>query len=210
MSEAKRKVAVLLSGNGTTLENLFQRGESGALPIQVVAVLSSRADAYGLERARRRGVPALVVERKRFVLPEEYSAALFEALAPYAPELVCLAGFMSLLRIPPAYEQRILNVHPALLPAFGGKGYYGMKVHEAVLRHGCKVSGCTVHFVDNEYDHGPIVLQRAVPVLENDTPESLSERVQAAEREAYPEAIRLLAQGQLRVEGRRVRVLTSK
>jgi len=201
------KAAVLLSGSGTTLENLFVRREAGELPIEVVCVVSSRADAFGLERARRRGVPTALVERKKHKDVAEFSHLIFEALRPHRPELICLAGFMSLLRIPDEFRGRIMNVHPALLPAFGGKGYYGHHVHEAVLAQGCKVSGCTVHFVDNEYDHGPIILQRPVEVHEDDTPDTLAERVQAAERELFPEAIRLFAAGRLRLDGGRVRLL---
>ena len=200
------RIAVLLTGSGTTLENLFQKRDAGALDVEIVAVLSSRADAFGLERARKRGIPAHVVERKKFILPEDFSAAIFETLAPYKPDLICLAGFMSLLKIPDAYAHRVINIHPALLPAFGGKGYYGNKVHESVLKAGCKITGCTVHFVDNEYDQGPIVAQRSVPVLDDDTVESLAARVQAAEREIYPEAIQLVAQGRLKIEGRTVKV----
>jgi len=200
------RVAVLLTGSGTTLENLFEKRDAGALDVEIVAVLSSRADAFGLERARKRSIPTHVVERKKFVLPEDFSAAIFETLAPYKPDLICLAGFMSLLKIPDAYAHRVINIHPSLLPAFGGKGYYGNKVHESVLKAGCKITGCTVHFVDNEYDQGPIVAQRSVQVLDDDTVESLAARVQAAEREIYPEAIQLVAQGRLKIEGRKVKV----
>jgi len=203
----KLRLAVLLSGSGTTLENFFVLADQGKLPVEVVRVIGSRPDAFGLERARQRGVPVTTIERKKFVLPEEFSEAIFKDLEPFKPDLICLAGFLSLLKIPPAYEYRVINIHPALLPGFGGKGYYGNKVHEAVLKAGCKVTGCTVHFVDNEYDHGPIIAQRAVPVLEDDTTESLAHRVQEAEREIYPEVLRLCAAGRVKVEGRRVRVL---
>jgi len=201
------RVAVLLSGSGTTLENLFVRREAGELPIEIVCVVSSRADAYGLERARKRNVPTALVQRKRHKDVAEFSRLVFEAIRPHRPDLICLAGFMSLLQIPKEYEGRIMNVHPALLPAFGGKGYYGHHVHEAVLEHGCKITGCTVHFVDNEYDHGPIVLQRALPVQEDDTPDTLADRVQAAERELFPEAIGLFAANRLQLDGHRVRIL---
>jgi formyltetrahydrofolate-dependent phosphoribosylglycinamide formyltransferase len=206
MPEPELRLAVLLSGSGTTLENLFVQREAGRLPAQIVCVLSSRAEAHGLERARRRGVPALVVARKGFKGAADFSAAVFAALAPYRPDLVCLAGFMCLLVVPPEYHGRLMNVHPALLPCFGGRGLYGHFVHEAVLAAGCKVSGCTVHFVDQQYDHGPIILQKAVAALEDDTAETLAARVQAAERELYPEAVRLFAAGRLRIEGRRVRI----
>jgi formyltetrahydrofolate-dependent phosphoribosylglycinamide formyltransferase len=201
------RLAVLLSGSGTTLDNFFVQHEAGELPVEFVCVLASRPDAYGLERAKRRGVPTAVVARKSFKGVEPFSKAVFAALEPYRPELICLAGWMCLLRIPPEYEGRILNVHPALLPAFGGKGLYGHHVHESVLAAGCRISGCTVHLVDNQYDHGPIIVQKTVDVREDDTPDTLAERVQAAEREVYPEAVRLYVAGRLKVEGRRVRIL---
>jgi phosphoribosylglycinamide formyltransferase 1 len=204
------KLAVLLTGSGTTLENLFNKRDEGKLDADVAVVLSSRADAFGLDRAKRRDVPALTVERRKFVLPEEFSEAVFSAITPYKPDLICLAGFMSLLRIPAEFTHKVINVHPALLPAFGGKGYYGHKVHEAVLKHGCKVSGCTVHFVDNEYDQGPIILQKAVPVLADDTVDALAARVQEAEREIYPQAIQLFAQGRLKIQQRLVSILPAK
>ncbi|MCY3022879.1 MAG: phosphoribosylglycinamide formyltransferase [Planctomycetota bacterium] len=204
---AHLRLAVLLSGSGTTLENLFEKCAGGKLDAEVVVVVSSRADAYGLERTRRRNVPALVVERRRYAGTDEFSAAIFAAIEPYAPDAICLAGFMSLLRIPEKYRDRILNVHPALLPAFGGKGLYGHHVHEAVLRAGCKVTGCTVHFVGEKYDSGPIVAQKAVPVMPDDTPDTLAARVQAAERELYPEAVQLLAEGRLSVKGQIVKIL---
>jgi len=202
------RLAVLLSGSGTTLENLLSLRAAGKLPAEVVYVLASRPDAFGLERAKKAGVPCGVVERKKFVLPEDFSEALFAAVKPYQPDLICLAGFLSLLKIPKEFENRVLNIHPALLPSFGGKGFYGNRVHEAVLKAGCKVTGCTVHFVDNEYDHGPILAQKAVPVLDGDTAETLAHRVQEAEREIYPEAIRWFASGKLKFEGRGVRVLS--
>ena len=201
------RLSVFLSGNGTTLENLLVQREAGQLPAEVVQVVASRPDAFGLERAKRRGLSAAVVERKKFILAEEFSEALFETVSAARPDLICLAGFLSLLKIPPPYENRVMNIHPALLPSFGGKGYYGERVHEAVLKEGCKATGCTVHFVDNEYDHGPIIAQKAVPVEEADSPDSLGKRVQEAEREIYPEVIRLFAAGRLRIEGRCVRIL---
>ena len=206
----KLKLAVLLTGSGTTLENLFEKRAAGKLTADIVAVVSSRPDAYGLERARKREVPALTIERRKFVMPEEFSQAIFEALMPYKPDLICLAGFMSLLQIPEAYKNRVINIHPALLPAFGGKGFYGNKVHESVLKAGCKVTGCTVHVVDNEYDSGPIIAQKAVQVLAGDSVESLAARVQEAEREVYPDVIQLFAEGRLKIENRVVQVLPAK
>lgn len=200
------RLAVLLSGSGTTLENVFQKRETGELSADVVVVGSSRADAYGLERARGRNIPAFAVERRQCKDAGEFSRAIFEKIAPYQPDLVVLAGFMSLLLIPSEYQGRVINVHPALLPSFGGKGCYGHKVHEAVLAHGCKITGCTVHFVDSEYDHGAIIAQSAVPVLGDDTPETLAARVQAAERELYPKVMQLIAENRISVEGRAVKV----
>jgi len=201
------KIAVLLSGSGTTLENIFEHIERGELPVEVAVVISSRADAYGIERAKKRGVPTHVLARKEHGSLQEYTDAVFGAVRESGAELVALAGFMVRIGIPADFKGRILNVHPALLPSFGGKGMYGHFVHEAVLEHGCKVTGCTVHVVDEEYDRGPIVMQQCVEVREGDTPDSLAERVQAAEREIYPRAIRAFAEGRVSVEGRRARVL---
>jgi len=198
------KLAVLLSGSGTTLENIFQKSAAGTLHADVALVVASRSDAFGVERAKRRGVSARVVEKKQFKNTAEFSQALFDVITPYSPDLIVLAGFMSLLKIPPQYKNKVINVHPALLPAFGGKGFYGRHVHEAVLKHGCKLAGCTVHFVDDAYDQGPIIAQKAVPVLPDDTADSLAARVQLAEREIYPEVIELIAQDRLRIENGRV------
>jgi formyltetrahydrofolate-dependent phosphoribosylglycinamide formyltransferase len=199
-------MAVLLSGSGTTLENFFVRMERNELPAEVVCVVSSLSKAFGLERARRRGVPTAVVARKKYKSAADYSRAVFAELEKHRPDLVCLAGFMVHIEIPRRWLGRVMNVHPALIPAFCGKGMYGHLVHEAVLASGVKVTGCTVHFVDNEYDHGPIILQKAVEVRPDDTAETLAERVQAAERECYPEAVRLFAEGRLAIDGSRVRI----
>jgi formyltetrahydrofolate-dependent phosphoribosylglycinamide formyltransferase len=201
------RLAVLLSGSGSTLQNFLDRIADGSLPARVVVVVASRPDAYGLERARRAGVPALSVARTDHADVDAFNSALHAALEPYAPDLVLLAGFLFLFQPRERWAGRVLNVHPALIPAFCGKGFYGSRVHRAVIESGVKVSGCTVHFADDQYDHGPIILQGCVPVLDEDTPETLAERVQSAERDLYPEAVRLFAAGRLRVEGRRVRIL---
>jgi phosphoribosylglycinamide formyltransferase-1 len=202
------RLAVLISGGGTTLQNFLDRIADGRLRARVVLVVSSRADAFGLERTHRAGVPTAVVERKACASREEFGRRIFDLCRQAGADLVCLAGFLQLLPIPDDFANRVLNIHPALIPAFCGKGFFGHHVHEAVLAYGAKVSGCTVHFTDNQYDHGPIVLQRAVPVLDDDTPETLAARVFEQECEAYPEAVRLFAEGRLRIEGRRVRVKT--
>jgi phosphoribosylglycinamide formyltransferase 1 len=198
------RLAVLLSGSGTTLQNLLDRIADGRLSAEVVLVVSSKADAYGLERARRAGIPSMVVGREKAVPLEAFSERIFAACRAARVDLVCLGGYLQLIRVPDDFLGRVMNIHPALIPAFCGKGYYGHRVHEAVLAYGAKVSGCTVHFADNEYDHGSIILQRAVPVLDDDTPQTLAARVFEQECEAYPQAIRLFAEGRLRIEGRRV------
>ena len=201
------RMLVMLSGGGTTLQNFIDLIGAGNLPVAIVGVISSRKDAYGLVRAEKHGIPATVVARKEFDTWEAFNEALCEAVDSYQPELIAMAGFMSLFRPGPRYNGKILNVHPALIPAFCGKGLYGHHVYEAVIESGVKVTGATVHFADEEYDHGPIIIQKTVEVLDDDTPDSIAERVQAVEREIYPEAIRLCAEGRLRVEGRQVRIL---
>jgi formyltetrahydrofolate-dependent phosphoribosylglycinamide formyltransferase len=200
------RLAVLLSGSGTTLQNLLDRIAAGSLDAEVVVVIGSRADAFGLDRARQAGIPAFAVPRRDFADLDAFNDALHAALALYRFELIVCAGFLSQLQLRGRYEGRVLNIHPALIPAFCGKGFYGEKVHRAVMESGVKVSGCTVHFADDQYDHGPIILQGTVPVLDDDTPESLAARVQAVENELYPEAIQLWSNGRLRIEGRRVRI----
>lgn len=201
------KLAVLLSGNGTTLQNIIDRCASGGIDASVVCVLSSRAKAYGLQRAHDAGIPALSVPRKDFDSPESFGQAVWNAVGEYAPDLVALAGFMSLLPIPEAYHGRIMNVHPALIPAFSGQGMYGERVHQAVLDYGVKVTGVTVHFVNDEYDRGPVIAQSTVAVEEDDTVETLAARVQEEERDLYPKAIQLFAEGRLRIEDGHVRIL---
>ena len=200
------RVAVLLSGEGTSLENLCERIDEGSVPARVVAVLSSKPEAGGLARAHRRGIPGRVVARKAFPDVHAFNDALHAELARFEIDLVACLGFLSPFELRSRFEGRAINTHPALFPAFCGKGFYGHRVHEAVIASGAKVSGATVHFLDAEYDHGPIILQEAVPVLDDDTPEALAARVQAVERRLVPEAIRLFATGRLVIEGRRVRV----
>jgi formyltetrahydrofolate-dependent phosphoribosylglycinamide formyltransferase len=151
----------------------------------------------------------LVIERRSFADTDAYSREIFDQCRRHGVDLVVMGGFLKQLTIPDDFARRVVNIHPALIPAFCGKGYYGHRVHEAVLEYGAKLSGCTVHFADNQYDHGPVILQKAVPVLDDDTPETLAARVFQAECEAYPEAIQLLAENRVRMEGRRVRILPS-
>jgi len=177
------RYAVLLSGSGSTLQNLIDQILHQKLPGQIVGVISSKPGVFGLERAARAGLPTAVAKEP------------FPVLDPWQPDYVLCAGWLRKLTVPAAYQGRVLNVHPSLLPAFGGAGMYGHHVHEAVIAAGCTVSGCTVHFVDDTYDTGPIILQQAVNISPSDTPLTLAEKVQAAEREAYPEAIRRVLSG---------------
>ena len=207
MTAAPLRVAVFVSGSGRTLQNFIDLRAAGKLPIEIPLVIGSRPGLLGVERAARAGIPAEVVERKKFATLGDFSNAVFSLCDRAKVDLICLAGWLCLLEIPERYLGRMMNVHPALLPSFGGKGMFGHHVHQAVLDHGCKVSGCTVHILDNTYDTGPIILQRTCPVLEDDTADTLADRVFEQEKLAYPEAIRLFAQRRLKIEGRRVRVL---
>jgi len=182
------RLAILLSGSGRTLENLIEWIADGRLTATVEIVIASRGDVRGVEVARRAGLPTHVLPKSNTPLAA-WSDAIFNVCRAVDAELVVMAGFLQLVEIPSDFAGRVINIHPALLPAFGGKGFHGMHVHRAVLERGCTVSGCTVHLVDNEYDHGRILLQKTVPVLPDDTPESLAARVFAVECHALPEAI---------------------
>ncbi|MGF1582747.1 MAG: phosphoribosylglycinamide formyltransferase, partial [Gemmataceae bacterium] len=182
MSPTNRlRLGVVLSGSGTTLQNLLDRSADGRLHAEVVLVVSNKPQAYGLERAKAAGVPTEVVLRKECASRWTFSERILDHCRAADVDLVCLAGFLQLLEVPPDFEHRIMNIHPALVPAFSGEGYYGRLVHEAVIQAGVKVTGCTVHFVDNEYDHGPIILQKDVPVEDDDTPDTHADRVQTVE-----------------------------
>jgi len=243
----KIKLAVLLSGGGRTLQNFIDKIAAGELDAQIVAVISSRADAYGLERAKKHSLPHFVVPARDYIIRREnlpadileidtrrrdegrhahpvcwedrlifplvsgnffdfkpFSEKLVEVLDQHCPDLIAMAGFMCYWEIPEKYAGKVMNIHPALIPAFCGDGLYGHYVHEAVIEYGAKFSGCTVHFADNQYDHGPIILQRVVEVKDDDTPDSLADRVFKEECIAYPEAIQLFAEGRLKIKSRRV------
>jgi formyltetrahydrofolate-dependent phosphoribosylglycinamide formyltransferase len=191
------RLAVLISGGGTTLQNFIDRIADGRMQAEIALVISSSANAFGLERAVRAGLATEVISRDQFDSVARFSDVIFGQCRARQVDLVTLAGFLKLLKIPADFAGRVMNIHPALLPAYGGKGMYGLRVHQAVLESGARVSGCTVHFVDDQFVHGPIILQRRVPVLDDDTPESLASRVFEQECEAYPEAIRLFAEGRL-------------
>lgn len=203
---AKLRLVVLLSGSGTTLQNLIDRIAAGELDASIELVVGSREGLKGIERAQAAGLRHVVLARKGYADVASFSRDLFNHIDAVSPDLICLAGWLCLLEIPEKYIGKMMNIHPSLLPSFSGKGMFGHHVHEAVLNHGCKVSGCTVHFVDNTYDNGPIIVQRTCPILDEDTADTLAARVFEEEKLAYPEAIRLFASGQLRVDGRRVYV----
>ncbi len=198
------RVAVLVSGGGRSLENLCELVDARELDCAIALVLSDRRNAGALERARRRELEAVVVEHGAHPSAEAFGRAVFAEIDARGCELVVLAGFLRLLRIPPAWEGRVINIHPALLPAFGGKGFYGDRVHAAVLEEGAARTGCTVHYVTNEYDAGPILLQRSIDVRPSDTVETLAARVFDEEKRALPEAIRLHLSGAVRLEEGRV------
>jgi len=191
------RLGVLLSGGGRTLVNVQRRIDEGTLSARVAVVIASRP-CRGLEWAQAAGLDAHLVPYKTTPQPH-YSDAITALLDSAGVDLVVMAGFLSMWHIPSTYAGRVINIHPALLPAFGGKGMFGHHVHEAVLRHGCKLSGCTVHFVTNEYDQGPILVQKAVPVLEDDTSDTLASRVFEQEMLAFPEALQLLAEGRVSI-----------
>ncbi len=195
------RIGVLASGRGSNLQAIIDASEKGDIPAQVVVVLSDTPQAYALERARRHGIDTVVVERAHYPSREDCDRAMADLLKKYDVSLVCLAGFMRLLT--PAFvaqfRSRIMNIHPALLPSFPG-----LHAHRKALEYGVKFSGCTVHFVDEGADTGPIILQAVVPVFADDTEESLSERILRYEHQIYPRAIRLFAEGRLEVQGRRV------
>ena len=205
------RIAVLVSGGGTNLQALIDAQGRGEIPDgEIAAVISSSPDAFALERAKRAGIPGYVINRKDFASNQAMTVALTQQLKELDIGLVVLAGFMYILtpELIDAYPNAILNVHPALIPSFCGEGFYGLHVHEAALAYGVKVTGATVHFVSEDCDGGPIVLQQAVPIEEGDTPETLQRRVmEQAEWKILPRAVALFCAGKLRVEGRIVHII---
>jgi len=205
----RKRLAVLVSGGGTNMQKILDRIDGGEIRGEIVAVISSNSKAYALERARSRNIPTFVRALKDYAGGAERDAAILKILKEYRADYILLAGYLGIFTdaLLTAYENRILNVHPFLLPAFGGKGYYGLKPHEAALERGVKLSGATVHFVNREIDGGPIVMQKAVPVLDNDTPEALQRRVmEEAEYVIFPEAVKLLCDDRLTIEDGKVRI----
>lgn len=204
-----KNIAVLISGGGSNLQALIDNVETGAINAKIAVVISSREDAYGLKRAKRHGIPACCISKRGYDSVESFDRALLEKLREYDIDLIVLAGYLNILSssIISAYSNRIINIHPSLIPSFCGKGYYGLKVHQGALDYGVKVTGATVHFVDEGTDTGPIILQKAVYIEEDDDAKSLAKRVLRVEHELLPKAVSLFVENKLVVEGRRVRIL---
>ena len=200
------RLGVLISGGGTTLINILEYIKQGRLNAKVAVVISSRSTVAGVERAKNAGLDVKIVRKKDYPDVDEFSKRIEHELAAANVDLVIQGGWLCLWKIPDRYENRVMNIHPALLPSFGGQGMWGHHVHEAVLKAGCKISGCTVHFCTNVYDKGPIIVQRACQVKDDDTPETLAARVFEQECIAYPQAIKLFAEGKLLVEDDVVKV----
>lgn len=204
------KLAVLISGSGRTLKNFIDLAADGKLPVDIRLVVSSSGKAGGLAHARAAGIPTCVVPRNKYDTDHHYGDAIFAACREAGVDFVAMAGFMKLAPVTDDFAGRVLNIHPALIPAFCGHGMYGHHVHEAVLAYGAKVTGVTVHFVDNEYDAGPIIWQQPVPVFDDDTVDALAARVFETEKEAYPHVLRLLAAGRVQLDGRRIKLLPAR
>ena len=203
------RIAVLCSGGGTNLQALIDAQEAGQIDGEIVLVLSNASKAYALERARKHGIEAKFISKKQAGSDEAFNDAILAELRRVGAELVVLAGYLPIVggQIVRAYEHRIINIHPALIPSFCGPGMYGHHVHEAVLAYGAKISGATTHFVDEQVDHGGVIMQASVPVLEDDTPDTLAARVLTVEHRILPESVSLFCAGKLGVDGRRVHVL---
>ncbi|MEM7558943.1 MAG: phosphoribosylglycinamide formyltransferase [Planctomycetota bacterium] len=204
LPEKKLPIAVLISGGGTTLKNLLSLHSRGELDVDFRLVVSSRAAAKGLEFAHEAGISQTILRKRDFASAEEHSQAVFAAIREQGGELVVMGGYLEHLLIPDDFENRVVNIHPSLIPAFSGQGFYGLRVHQAAVDYGAKISGCTVHFVDNQYDHGPIIAQRSCEVLSSDSAEDLQKRVFELECQLLPEVVQAIACGRVQVTDRRV------
>lgn len=206
----KVKIGVLISGSGTNLQALIDNVKKGLINGEIAIVISDKKGAFGIERARKHGIKSIEIDKKECADKNVFMKSIMDELEKHQVELVVLAGFLSILSedFIERFRNRIINIHPSLIPAFCGKGYYGQRVHKAALDYGVKVSGATVHFVDEGADTGPIILQEAVKVEEDDTPESLAARILKVEHKLLPEAVRLYCEGRLVIEGRKVKIRT--
>ncbi len=198
------RITVLISGSGTTLKNLIEKKSAGQLNVEMVQVISNNPQAGGLGFANESNIPTAIVDHRTYRDVPQFSQKIFDLCRDKKTNLVVMAGFLRRVEIPVDFVNRVINIHPSLIPAFCGYGHYGSHVHKAVIEYGCKISGCTVHYVDNEYDHGPIIAQCPVPVCFDDIPEKLAARVFEQECRVYPEMINSIALRRLRVVGRTV------
>ncbi|PHS12690.1 MAG: phosphoribosylglycinamide formyltransferase [Blastopirellula sp.] len=205
-AENRLKVAVMISGGGTTLKNLLAAIARDQLWIEVVGVVSSSAKAGGIRYAEEAGIPFSIIRPIDFNSTEAFSSAIFSQLRETQAELTVMGGFLKHVLIPADFENKVVNIHPALIPAFCGKGYYGSRVHQAAIDYGVKISGCTIHFVDDDYDHGPIIDQAVVPVEVNDTASTLAARVFEAECDLYPKTLQAFAEGRVEINGRTIAI----
>jgi len=202
------KIGVLVSGSGTNLQSMIDSTKSGEINGEIAVVISDKEDAYGLERARANGIDAVFVNAKRYENRTAFNDEIVNVLKNHGVVLVVLAGYLKILspEFIGEYRNKIINIHPSLIPSFCGKGYYGLRVHEAVIEYGAKITGATVHFVDEEADAGPIILQEAVEVYWNDTPEILQQRVLKIEHRLLPAAVKYYCDGRIETEGRKVKI----
>ncbi|MDF1664771.1 MAG: phosphoribosylglycinamide formyltransferase [Planctomycetota bacterium] len=203
------RLAVLASGGGRTLQNFIDLANAGKLDVEVIVVGVSKSKCGAAERASKAGIPCFARRKKKSESVDDFSTAIFDQIRPQNVDLVCLAGYLSLIRIPDDFENRVLNIHPSLIPAFCGRGFYGEKVHKAAWEAGVKVTGCTVHFCDNIYDNGPILLQETVSVSSEDSPECIAKKVFEAECLAYPKALSLVNEGRVSIQNGRCQISNS-
>jgi phosphoribosylglycinamide formyltransferase-1 len=200
------RISVLISGGGTTLLNLLEKKSAGQLNANVVKVISNNPQAAGLKFANSESIETAIVSHREHRELVKFSELIFDECRAVQTDLVVMGGFLRRVAIPADFVNRVINIHPSLIPAFCGKGHYGSRVHQAVIDYGCKISGCTAHFVDDDYDHGPIIAQRTVPVFADDTSDELAKRVFEQECEIYPDVINWIADGAVSVSGRTVSV----
>jgi phosphoribosylglycinamide formyltransferase-1 len=214
MAEPKLKIAVLISGSGRTLQNFIELAAEDRLPVDIRLVVSSSPTAGGLKFAEAAAIATKVIEREKFTKgsagDQPFGDAVFGACREAGVDCVVMAGFLKLAPVPADFAGRVVNIHPSLIPAFCGSGMYGHRVHQAVIDAGVRVTGCTVHFVDNQYDHGPIIWQQPVPVFDDDTADTLGKRVFELEKEAFPHVLRLLATGRIKLEGGRATIVKAQ
>jgi phosphoribosylglycinamide formyltransferase 1 len=201
---SKLPIVVMISGGGTTLRNLIEVQQRGGLDVEFRGVVSNRSQVAGVDIARNAGIPVAIFPRKKYDTDEVYSQVVFDQVRQWGAELIVMGGFLQHILIPDDFALRTINIHPSLIPAFSGHGFYGQHVHQAAIEYGVKLSGCTVHFVDNQFDHGAVIAQRSCPVTADDTWQTLQQRVFKLECELLPEVIQQFAHKRVRVEGRQV------